>query len=122
MRKHILFVLTLAFGLVALALSQTNGPQNLQFQNGELGQVPAGWFGNMPGYTARLISEGVSTGKRAVEIDGAAQPPAQFGLLRTNFDATPYRGKRIRFRAACSTTRAWWWTPSPPACRRCISR
>ena len=101
MRKLILLALTLlSLSLAAATLSQTSGPQNLQFQNGELGQVPTGWFGNMPGYTARLVFEGVSPGKRAVEIAGEAQPPAQFGLLRMNFDATPYRGKKIRFRAA----------------------
>jgi hypothetical protein len=101
MRKLILLSLMLvSLGLAPATLSQTIGPQNLQFQAGELGQVPTGWFGNMPGYTARLTAEGVSTGKRAVEIAGAAQPPSQFGLLRINFNAAPYRGKKIRFRAA----------------------
>lgn len=81
---------------------------NPDFEQGEIGQVPSGWFVPLPsqqaGYTAKLVTERPESGKRCAllsrdkEATGEAQ--SAFGNLMQSFDAAPYRGKRVRFRAA----------------------
>jgi C-terminal processing protease CtpA/Prc len=81
------------------------GPVNLDFEEGELGKVPTGWFfpplSQKTGFSAKLSEEQPRSGKRCVLIERA--PGAQrggFGNLLQSFDATRYRGKRVRFKAA----------------------
>jgi C-terminal processing protease CtpA/Prc len=85
------------------------GLVNPDFEQGELGKVPTGWFVPIPsraaGFTAELTEEGARTGKRCVVLartkpaeDGA--PPGMFGNIMQAFDATSFRGKRVRLRAA----------------------
>ena len=80
-------------------------PVNLDFESGTPGEVPPGWFSptKQAGYTAALSTEGAKQGKQCVRVNGAPTPvegkPA-FGNVMQQIDATPYRGKRVRFRGA----------------------
>src|SRR5690349_19594132 len=101
MGKRLLLVLAFAAMVVrAQGPGIPANPQNLGFSAGEVGRVPPGWFVSTPGYSARLTEEEQSPGKRAVEISFVEQQQAQFGNLMQTFDATAYRGKQVRFRAA----------------------
>ncbi|MCP4656918.1 MAG: hypothetical protein GY856_16020, partial [bacterium] len=79
---------------------------NLDFEHGEPGEVPPGWL--VPagleenGYTARTVEEQPESGKRCalITLEGTPQDQTAFGNLMRTFDATPYRGKRVRLRAA----------------------
>ncbi len=84
---------------------QNSGPQNLDFEKGELGGLPQGWIIPTRGYTAKLTREQVKEGNYCAELSNAELSsgegePSRFGNLMQAFDATPYRGKRVRFRAA----------------------
>jgi C-terminal processing protease CtpA/Prc len=81
-------------------------PINLDFEQGQPGEVPPGWFSpsfaRENGYTAKIVTDKPESGKQAVlvTLEGERKDPKAFGNLLTFFDATSYRGKRIRFRAA----------------------
>jgi C-terminal processing protease CtpA/Prc len=82
------------------------GPANPSLEEGKVGSVPAGWFLPGPcrdaGYTAELTEEQPQQGKRSALLrrDAAKGPAPAFGNLMQNIDAAPFRGRRIRFRAA----------------------
>lgn len=79
---------------------------NLDFEQGEPGEVPLGWL--VPaglednGYTARTVEDRPESGKRCalITLEGTPQDQTAFGNLARTFDAAPYRGKRVRLRAA----------------------
>ena len=78
-------------------------PVNLDFEQGTLGQVPDGWHcPTTITFGAELTSERPKSGKYAAVLFSkqttAAGPP--FGNLMQAIDATPFRGKRVRFRAS----------------------
>jgi C-terminal processing protease CtpA/Prc len=106
-RKLIQFVLRFAViaAFAGAAFSQT-GPQNLNFESGDEGGVPQGWRvtdprgGDKPGYTAKLTHEQAKEGKYCAELAYLGDARGRFGTLKQDFDASAYRGKRIRFRAA----------------------
>ncbi|HEX4496518.1 MAG TPA: S41 family peptidase [Thermoanaerobaculia bacterium] len=81
-------------------------PTNLDFEQGQPGEVPPGWSFSATsrenGYTARIVADHPEAGKQAAELAfaGEKKDPRAFGNLLTSFDAIPYRGQRIRFRAA----------------------
>jgi C-terminal processing protease CtpA/Prc len=81
-------------------------PTNLDFERGQPGEKPPGWFVPTPstqaGYIVKIVTEKPRTGRQAVQVafEGQAPSPRAFGNLMTTFDATPFRGKRVRFRAA----------------------
>ena len=68
--------------------------------------MPPGWFNasfaKANGYTAKIVTDKPASGRQAVEVtlEGERKDPRAFGNFMTFFDATPYRGKRVRFRAA----------------------
>ena len=85
-------------------------PTNLDFEDGEAGEVPTGWFAPpinaRNGYTIELSDEGAKTGKRVVLMSKSATPSSEasetlpgtsLGNVMQVADATPYRGKRVRF-------------------------
>jgi C-terminal processing protease CtpA/Prc len=91
--------------LAAQGPARPKGPVNLGLEDGELGKIPTGWFqpgaAAATGYKVELTEEGPHSGKRCVRISrvpGAKAP--EFGNLMQSFDATAYRGKRVRLRAA----------------------
>ena len=111
--KILPFFRTLALILIALivpaaAFSQPQppAPANLDFEQGQPGEVPPGWFvppaAKENGYDAQLVTERPEAGRQAARISSTGEPrsPQAFGNLMTRFDAAAYRGKRIRFRAA----------------------
>src|SRR5262249_39735578 len=97
---RILAIMSLC-GLAVGGAAQVTGSQSLDFDNVDLGGIPSGWHLNTTGYTAQVVPVGVVPGKRSVELrlsDPAT--PSTAGNLMQTLDATPYRGKQVRFRAA----------------------
>jgi len=81
-------------------------PQNLGFEVGSRGDIPKGWLnpGAPNGYTVRLTDQNPKSGSlcAVIEFTGQGQPSGYGNLMQT-VDATPYRGKQIRFKAAVRT-------------------
>src|SRR5262245_56249520 len=85
--------------------AEPTGPVNLNFEEGDRGQMPKGWL--LPpvcaqaGYSATLTDDRPKSGKQCVLItkDRAGEQQG-FGNLLQSFDAEPFRGKRIRLKAA----------------------
>jgi C-terminal processing protease CtpA/Prc len=78
-------------------------PVNLDFEQGTLGQVPDGWFcPTTINYGAELTAERPKSGKYSVLLHSkdTAAAGSNFGNLMQAIDATPYRGRRVRFRAS----------------------
>ncbi len=100
----ILFVLVGAsVGLVAQAPSELATPG---FEEGAVGQAPAGWRAASPGGGAITTSaEGATAGEQCAVMD--ATESASGGRMSLNLmqslDATPWRGKRARFSASVKT-------------------
>ncbi len=75
--------------------------QNGDFEEGKLGEMPAGW--TMPkgsleaGFHSELCETGAFSGKRCA-ILYREEGTGALGNLRQTIDATPYRGKRIRLK------------------------
>jgi len=94
--------------LASLGAGADQGPLNPNLEDGTLGEVPAGWFlpgpSRQAGYRAQLSEDRPQEGKRCVLLSReAADRAAGFGNLMQSFDATPYRGRRIRLLAAVRT-------------------
>jgi hypothetical protein len=91
-------------------------PVNLDFEQGELGQMPAGWTmtaaSERAGFGADLTDEQPYQGKTCAVVRGISYGKAPgTATLMQSFDATAYRGQRVRFRAAVRTddSRAQLW-------------
>ena len=123
LRKSLVVLLLLA----AVPLCAANpAPVNLDFESGSLGEVPPGWHSPTVqwGYTAAIVADMAKQGKQSARVSGAPKPtqsgrPA-FGNLMQTIDATPYRGKRVRFRGAvrvegAGATALLWMRADRPA-------
>jgi C-terminal processing protease CtpA/Prc len=79
-------------------------PVNLDFEQGTVGQVPEGWDSPTGiNYAAELTEVQPKSGKRAAllsSVAGATAGGPDFGNLMQAVDAAPFRGRRVRFRAA----------------------
>jgi len=102
MRKYLLFFLIF---VATPLLNQTLPlPYNLDFEIGEPGKLPKGWtvpsYAEKLGYQAYLTTEEPFSGKYCLELfrEGKYQEDI-YGSVMQSIDATPYRGKTIRFRA-----------------------
>jgi erythromycin esterase len=83
-------------------------PANLDFENGELGKPPIDWL--IPSqlgvfdFQVAVTAENPRQGKRSVMISRAAGQHKHYGetvgTLHQRLDATAYRGKKIKLRAA----------------------
>ena len=77
---------------------------NLDVEQGGLGSAPDGWFlsrwSRERGYRIELTGDDPYSGRRAVLVDGRNARAEGLGTLLQWVDATPYRGKRVRFSAA----------------------
>jgi hypothetical protein len=87
---------------------------NPDFEKGSPGAVPEGWFvpSAFSGYQATWAAEGCQQGKGCAEIAPGPNAGASPGNLMQMFDAVPYRGKQIRYRAAVNVApgaRAGLW-------------
>jgi hypothetical protein len=90
---------------LAHALSPTGttpgGLANGGFEEGAVGEMPEGW--SVPavlGFEAALSDDTPLVGSQVATIRRIAESGAPFGNLLQRVDATPFRGKRVRFRAA----------------------
>jgi hypothetical protein len=104
--------------LLALALAAPLHAQgafaNPDFEKGSPGAVPEGWFvpSAFAGWQAVWAGEGCRQGKGCSEITPGPNAGANPGNLMQMFDAAPYRGKQIRYRAAVNVAaggRAGLW-------------
>ncbi|MEO8586658.1 MAG: erythromycin esterase family protein [Acidobacteriota bacterium] len=78
---------------------------NLGFEDGPASGAPVGWTVSKQatddGWTVAVTNEKPREGKFAAVIARSrADAPQMFGNVMQRFDATPWRGKRVRFRAA----------------------
>lgn len=73
--------------------------------------MPAGWVlaGDKPTEYAVSIDATAHTGKRAAQLACVATKPSGFGTLMQRFDATKYRGKRLRLTAYAKTLDVSGW-------------
>src|SRR5687767_833056 len=89
---------------VACASKSEQGQSLLNggFEQGSVGSAPNGWFVPQPvidaGYSVRLSDSNPKEGKQCAAISGRGGNG--FGNIMQAIDATAYRGKTIRFRAA----------------------
>ncbi len=78
---------------------------NPGFEEGDIGQPPAGWTvppnSQQNGYAAALTDEQPKSGRYCLVIKREAITPTRTpGNLNQSLDATAFRGKRVRLRAA----------------------
>ena len=104
-------IVVLAF---AASLHAQSGFANPDFEKGSPGAVPEGWFVPQAfrDYQAVWVGEGCRQGKGCAEITPLPNAGATPGNLMQMFDAAPYRGKQIRYRAAVNVAtggRAGLW-------------
>ena len=89
--------------VVALCVSDAVGQaevRNAGFEQGRVGEKPRNWHNPTEGYELVLTDQSVREGRLCAQLRSSGQPGAPFGNLLQTLDATPYRGKRIRLRAA----------------------
>jgi C-terminal processing protease CtpA/Prc len=98
MHARPVLLLAISTGLFAQA-----GPVNPDFEKGSPGSVPDGWF--VTGYDSSWTTEGCLQGKACAQIVPKANSGAAPGNLMQMFDAAPYRGKLIRYRAAVNVAK-----------------
>ncbi len=90
-------------------LAQTPLPnplQNPSVEDSTDGQKPDGWnFAGRGGGTLALDEDRHSQGKRSAKLDSSAASEGEglFTNLMQAVDATPFRGKKVRYRAAVRT-------------------
>ncbi len=100
-RASILVALSLSAALAAQSGTPAlpPSPQNLSFQDGEIGKFPKSWGGSRTnGYTTEIRHDGCKNGGNCAVVIGSTQSDG-FGTVTQGIDATPYRGKIIRLRA-----------------------
>ena len=78
---------------------------NLDFESGQLGEVPVGWFASssvqgVP-FQAVLVNQGCLEGLHCATLNSPGSPPANwFGNLSQSVAADAYLMRHIRYRAA----------------------
>lgn len=81
-----------------------NGPQNLDFETGTIGQPPPGWtvtpFPDTADVSAKLDGDHLQAGHASAALTVTDKSDNAAGLMSISIDATPYRGKFLVFRAA----------------------
>ncbi len=84
------------------SLHAQGGFANPDFEKGSAGAAPEGWFvpPAFKDYQAVWVGEGCRQGKGCAEISPLPSAGAAPGNLMQMFDAKPYRGTQIRYRAA----------------------
>jgi C-terminal processing protease CtpA/Prc len=93
----------LAVGQQALSKPPAS-PVNLDLEQGTVGGVPDGWISGKTnaafGYRVELVEERPHAGSRCARITNTVPEPSNFGNMMQRFDATVFRGRRIRLSAA----------------------
>src|SRR2546421_12535058 len=99
-----------------------DGPQDLDFEGAKITadhNAPQKWFGpkegQAPHYKTEIVSGNAYSGKECAMISSIGTPDnGEFGNIMQFVDATPFRGKTIRFRGvvrveSASTAIAQMW-------------
>ncbi|MFA6572211.1 MAG: hypothetical protein WCT77_13365, partial [Bacteroidota bacterium] len=104
-RAFISTIFLLLFFALPVLSQELLYPTNLDFEEGQPGDLPSGW--TIPGfaiknkYDAFLTTDSPKKGKKCLELNHIAPLDSMVsGAVMQTIDAKPYRGKRIRFRAA----------------------
>jgi hypothetical protein len=88
----------------SLGTASEIAPANLDFEQGQPGQAPPHWVvPKVSGYQVLVSDENPKSGKQCVMIERTAEKPGPFGNVIQGIDATSFRGKRVRYRAAVRT-------------------
>ena len=86
------------------AAQQHQELQNARLEDGEAGNKPPGWLFNAQGGAECSIDiEAPFEGKQSARIDASALQGRGMSNIMQTLDATPWRGKRVRYRAAVKT-------------------
>ncbi|WGM39233.1 S41 family peptidase [Caulobacter sp. NIBR1757] len=88
--------------VVAGSTAAQTPPPNMNFDQGVAGAAPAGWRAATNGYESALDASDPHAGPLSVRLQRKADATAEqaFGTVSRTLDAAPYRGQRVRFRAA----------------------
>ena len=83
-------------------------PVNLDFEEGDLGAMPRGWFQPLPGtnagYRVERTGENPKSGRSCALIHRLTPPPGrEFGNIMQTFDAAAYRGRVVRYSGSVRT-------------------
>jgi hypothetical protein len=102
-RLMILATVVIALVWTSLVAAETV-PANPGFEEGQPGQAPDRWrVPTIPGYQVLISDENPKSGKQCVTIKRGTEKPGPFGNVMQGIDAAPFRGKRVRYRAAVRT-------------------
>ncbi len=103
-RLVILATVVTALACTPLAAAAETVPANPGFEQGRPGQAPDQWLvPRVPGYDVVISDEDPKSGKQSVTIKRGTEKPGPFGNVMQKIDAAPFRGKRVRYRAAVRT-------------------
>jgi hypothetical protein len=75
-------------------------PENLDFEHSRPGDVPPGWVVPTTDYRVVVTEQNPAQGRFCAELASGDKQTSPFGNLMRTIDAEPYRGKRVRLRAA----------------------
>ncbi|MFG0260387.1 MAG: S41 family peptidase [Phycisphaerales bacterium JB041] len=90
-----------ACGAVQDGNAAEEGPAGLEFgfERGAPGDAVPPWFVPTPGWAAVLTDAAAASGEKSLLLEQRADSDAPFGNVMRGFDATAYRGKRVRLSA-----------------------
>jgi hypothetical protein len=93
-----------ALKLPSASADPYRGPENLNFESGETGRIPAEWSivqdARVAGYTLERRAQGCHTGAGCAVLSGGSKTEkSATGAIAQEFDAEPYQGKHMRLRA-----------------------
>src|SRR5688500_1641412 len=103
-RKSWPMIVTCKFIAAALLGSQAGGLVNGGFEEADATGRPKAWIFSdaltKAGYRIAVAEDGPAGGKRCGTLTAPVKPgQGMFGNLMQSLDATPWRGKRVRFKA-----------------------
>jgi hypothetical protein len=91
-----------AVAALARALASFSGPRNLNFEEGAVGKVPAGWtvpvLPKDPNFSAELRRTGCRSNGACAVVLVSPNSPRPFGTMMQSASADGYRGKTVRLR------------------------
>jgi hypothetical protein len=100
-RLVILATVAVALVRTSLVAAAETVPANPGFEQGQPGQAPDLWrVPKIPGYQVLISDENPQSGKQCVTIKRGTGQAGPFGNVMQGIDAAPFRGKRVRYRAA----------------------
>lgn len=99
-----LTVVGMALVRTSLVIAGETVPANAGFEQGQPGQAPVQWLvPKIPGFHVLVCDEDPKSGTQCLTIKPIAEGSGPFGNVMQRVDAAPFRGKRVRYRAAVRT-------------------